>query len=73
MKCLSLHEALRTSSCTEEELRDFPGGPVVRTLPSTAGHTGLIPGQRAKIPISWAVWPKKKKEELKVIIGIILR
>ena len=31
-------------------MRDFPGGPVVKTLPSNAGTTGLIPGQGAKIP-----------------------
>ena len=24
---------------------DFPGGPVVKTLPSSAGVVGLIPGQ----------------------------
>ena len=24
--------------------RDFPGGPVVKNLPSSAGNTGLIPG-----------------------------
>ena len=31
-------------------LRDFPGGPVVKTLPSKAGAVGSIPGQEAKIP-----------------------
>ena len=30
--------------------RDFPGGPVVKTLPSNAGGAGLIPGWGAKIP-----------------------
>ena len=29
---------------------DFPGGPVVKTLPSNAGGAGLIPGWGAKIP-----------------------
>ena len=29
---------------------DFPGGPVVKTLPSNAGRVGSIPGQGAKIP-----------------------
>ena len=28
----------------------FPGGPVVKTSPSTAGGTGSIPGQGTKIP-----------------------
>ena len=29
--------------------RDVPGGPVVKTLPSSAGDAGLIPGGGAKI------------------------
>ena len=29
---------------------DLPGGPVVNTLPSTAGGMGSIPCQGAKIP-----------------------
>ena len=31
-------------------MRDFPGGPVVKTLPSSARGVGLIPGWGAKIP-----------------------
>ena len=38
--------------------RDFPGGPVVKALPSNAGGTGLIPGQEAKTP--HASGPKKQ-------------
>ena len=30
--------------------RDFPGGPVVKTLPSSAGGVGLIPDWGTKIP-----------------------
>ena len=30
--------------------RDFPGGPVVKNLPSSAGDVGSIPGQGTKIP-----------------------
>ena len=30
--------------------RDFPGGPVVETLPSEVQEMGLIPGQRTEIP-----------------------
>ena len=30
--------------------RVFPGGPVVNTVSSNAGGTGLIPGQGTKIP-----------------------
>ena len=39
---------------------DFPGGPVVKTLSSTAGGVGLIPGQGAKVP--HASRSKKKKK-----------
>ena len=31
-------------------MRDFPGGPEVRNLPSNAGGTGSIPSQWTKIP-----------------------
>jgi len=31
-------------------LRDFPGGPLVKNLPSNAGDMGLIPGRGTKIP-----------------------
>ena len=41
--------------------RDFPGGPVVNTSPSSAGHVGSIPGRGAKIP--HALWPKKPKHK----------
>ena len=30
---------------------DFPGSPVVKTLPSSAGGVSSIPGRGAKIPI----------------------
>ena len=30
--------------------RDFPGGPMVKTLPSNAGDVGLFPGCGARIP-----------------------
>ena len=39
---------------------NFPGSPVVKTSPSDAEDTGLIPGERAKIPR--ASWPKHKTE-----------
>ena len=33
---------------------DFPGGPVLKTLPSNAQGLGSIPGWGAKIPhVSW--------------------
>ena len=38
--------------------KDFPGDPVVETLPSSAGAAGCIPGQGTKIP--HALGPKKQ-------------
>ena len=43
-------------------MRDFPGGPVVKTLPSNTGGAGSIPGQGAKIP---HVLQPKKQENIK--------
>jgi len=37
---------------------DFPGGPLVKTLPSNAGGVGSIPGHAAKVP--YALWPKNQ-------------
>ena len=39
----------RRSSVLRIRPWDFPGGPVVKTLPSSAENVGLIPGQGAKI------------------------
>ena len=42
---------LRGKGLKNNLLRDFPGGPAVKTLASTAGHdTGLIPGWGTKVP-----------------------
>ena len=43
---------------SKAELRDFPGGPVVKNLPSNGEDVGLIPGWGTKIPhasgqLSW--------------------
>ena len=35
--------------CQTEDYWDFPGGPVVKNLPTNAGDVGLIPGQETKI------------------------
>ena len=44
--------SISTSYATalENPPRDFPGGPVVKNLPSNAGDAGLIPGWGTKIP-----------------------
>ena len=41
-----------------KEDRDFPGGPVIKTLPSNTGDAGSIPGCGMKIPHS--SWPKNQ-------------
>ena len=38
------------TSALKEQTREFPGGPVVRTLPFHCRGTGLIPGRGTKIP-----------------------
>ena len=43
--------------------RDFPGRPVVTTLPSSAGVAGSIPGPGAKIPACLAAKKPKHKAE----------
>ena len=48
-----IHHRLRTW--------DFPGGPVMKTLPSSAGGTGSIPSQGAKTPIP----PGPKEQNIK--------
>ena len=45
---------------------DFPGSQVVKTLPSKAGGTGLIPGWGAKIP--HGSLPKKPKHKTEAIL-----
>ena len=45
--------------------KDFPGGPVVKTLTSGAGGAGSIPGWGPKIPHdSWPKGPKHKTEAI---------
>ena len=49
----------------KKEMRDFPGGPVVKTLPSKAGAAGTILDQGVKIPhalqpITPNIFSKKK-------------
>ena len=40
----------RDSGFSKPMPRDFPGGPVVKSLPYNAGDAGSIPGQGTKIP-----------------------
>ena len=34
----------------KSNMQDFPGGPVVKNCPSSAGDVGSIPGQGTKMP-----------------------
>ena len=44
-------------------IRDFPGSPVVKSPPCSAGGVGSIPGLETKIP--HAMWFGKKKKKKK--------
>ena len=48
---------------------DFPGGLVVKTLPSNAGSTGLLPGQGAKI--LQASHPKNQKHRSNIVTNSV--
>ena len=43
------------------KVRDFPCGPVVKTLPSNAGDVSSDPGQEAKIPHE--LWPQDQNKK----------
>ena len=47
----------------ETEPGDFTGSPKVKTMLSSVGVVGLIPGAEAKIP--YASWPKNQNIKLK--------
>ena len=49
-------------------VRDFPGSPVVKTLPSIARGKGSIPGGGTKIPHDMWHCQKKKKKKIGMII-----
>ena len=46
--------------------RDFPNGPVVKTLPSNTGGAGSIPCQGTKIPHTSG--PKSQKHKTEAIL-----
>ena len=43
-------EKSKNKTNNKNKPRDFPGGPVVKTLPFNTGGRGLIPGWGAGIP-----------------------
>ena len=45
-------------------IREFPGGPVVKNLPSNAGYVGLIPCWGTKIPHATASILQLKKAHM---------
>ena len=47
---LAVNSQCRSLENKTKSRRDFPGGPVVKNLPSTAGVGSLIPGRGPKIP-----------------------
>ena len=58
--CLFRNTQWLVKSTGKNELRDFLGGPVVKTLPSNAGGESSIPGCEAKIPHAHRAKKKKK-------------
>ena len=53
-------------SLIKRHLRDFPGGPEVKTLPSSAGGAGSSLGRGAKI--ADASWPKNQSIKTETIL-----
>lgn len=47
---ISLNTMATDEPCMKTVSWDFPGRPRVETLPSSRGHEGSIPSQRAKLP-----------------------
>ena len=47
-----LEGILRRKKTHLKHFGDYPGGPVVKNLPSNAGDTGSIPGWGTKIPLA---------------------
>lgn len=50
----------------EEPSGDFPGHPVVKTLPSSAGGVSLTPGWEAKLP--HALWLKSQNVKTEAVL-----
>ena len=57
-----LDEVVEIREVTRSKDRDFPGGPVVKTLAANAGGAGSIPGQGTKAP--HASRPKKRPHKI---------
>jgi len=56
-----MKEETWNSRINNAKLGDFPGGLVIKILPSNTEGMGLIPGQGAKTP--HALWPKHKSRK----------
>ena len=50
MSTLQLQEVKISLNAIKKLFWDFPGGPLVKNLPSNAGDAGSIPGRGTKIP-----------------------
>ena len=53
------------------QVRDFPSGPVVKTLPLNEGCVCLIHGRGTKIPHAW--WPKNQNIEHKHYVTNLIK
>ena len=61
-----IHSAWCQTQKVRRRYRDLPGGPVVKTSPSSAGGAGSIPGRGARIP--HASGPRKPKHKTEAIL-----
>ena len=52
----------------KRERRDFPGGPMVKTLLLNASGVGSIPGGEAKFPHPTCLMAKKPKHKTETIL-----
>ena len=51
------------------KIKNFPGGPVIKTLPSNPRDAGLLPGQgQATWPASWETYMQEgfRKQQLEL-------
>ena len=60
------HDRSDLAAAAANNHRDFPGGPVVKTLPSNAEGTVSIPGRGTRIP--HASWPKNQNIKTEAIL-----
>ena len=72
LECLLDDKTVPFRVSYKKKKREFPGGPVVRTLRFHCWGPGSIPGQRITIPRAAQCGQKKKKERLSFLRSQVL-